>query len=397
MADPLGQSQVLPYLYGLSQKGHEIFLISFEKKQVRQDAIMELEDELEKNKIHWTHLWYTKKPPVLSTMLDVDRLKKKAKKIFPDNKIQIVHCRGYITALAGLWLKKKYNVRFLFDMRGFFADERVEGNLWNLKNPLYKWVYNYFKKKEKQFFIKADHIVSLTEKGKRIINDWKLVQADLPVTVIPCCADLDHFNYDTINIFSQESWRERLKIGKTDFIISYLGSIGTWYMPDEMLDFFNVLLAKRPEARFLFITAEPKEEIISAAVKKRIPAEQIIIQKASRSEVPLLLSLSNISVFFIKPVFSKSASSPTKMGEIMGMGIPLICNRNVGDINEIIDETKAGYAISDFNEKEYSDAVNRINNLLKIPKENIRESAKKYFSLSEGVEKYDGIYNQLSG
>ena len=36
-------------------------------------------------------------------------------------------------------------------MRGFWPDERVEGGLWNLQNPLYKLVYNYFKKKKETF------------------------------------------------------------------------------------------------------------------------------------------------------------------------------------------------------------------------------------------------------
>ena len=33
MTDPLGQSQVIPYLQGLSKHGYEIFLLSCEKKQ----------------------------------------------------------------------------------------------------------------------------------------------------------------------------------------------------------------------------------------------------------------------------------------------------------------------------------------------------------------------------
>ena len=34
MTDPLGQSQVIPYLQGLSKAGYDIFLLSCEKKQV---------------------------------------------------------------------------------------------------------------------------------------------------------------------------------------------------------------------------------------------------------------------------------------------------------------------------------------------------------------------------
>jgi hypothetical protein len=32
MTDPLGESQVIPYLEGLSKLGHRIYILSFEKK-----------------------------------------------------------------------------------------------------------------------------------------------------------------------------------------------------------------------------------------------------------------------------------------------------------------------------------------------------------------------------
>jgi glycosyltransferase involved in cell wall biosynthesis len=396
MSDPLGQSQVIPYLKGLSGMGHEIFLLSCEKRNIDAGDISKLQNELEKSGIHWSYLNYTKRPPVLSTLFDIRKIKKESKRIVLENKIDIVHCRGYITALAGLWLKSKFGLKFVFDMRGFFADERVEGGLWNLKNPIYNWVYNYFKKKEKMFFRDADQIVCLTENGKEIINSWKIKNEPLPVTVIPCCADLDFFDRSNVNEKEKISLMNNLGLTENDFVISYLGSVGTWYMPDEMLDFFKVLSEKRKESKFLFISPDSPETIISSAIRKGISPENIIVRKAKRTEVPLYVSSSQLSIFFIKPVFSKRASSPTKMGEIMGMGVPLICNRNVGDVNKIIDDSKAGYALSEFTREEYITAVNKIDELLEIPPEQIREAAKKYFSLSDGVEKYHHIYTQLS-
>ena len=67
--------------------------------------------------------------------------------------------------------------------------------------------------------------------------------------VIPCCTDENLFQSKNIS-----DKREELGIKKDDFILSYVGSIGTWYMLDEMLDFFKVLNEKKPNAKFLFIT-----------------------------------------------------------------------------------------------------------------------------------------------
>ena len=52
--------------------------------------------------------------------------------------------------MIGLALKIKYGVKFIFDMRGFWADERLDGNIWNRNNILFKQIYQFFKSKEKQ-------------------------------------------------------------------------------------------------------------------------------------------------------------------------------------------------------------------------------------------------------
>ena len=65
---------------------------------------------------------------------------------------------------------------------------------------------------------------------------------------------------------------------------------------------------------------------------------KLIVKQGKRYEVPVLLSFSNYALFFIKPCYSKISSSPTKHGEIMAMGIPVITNRGVGDVEEIVVE-----------------------------------------------------------
>ena len=59
-------------------------------------------------------------------------------------------------------------------MRGFYADERVDGKIWSLDNFIYKKIYNYFKSKEKEFLQFSDYTISLTENGKKEILIWNL-------------------------------------------------------------------------------------------------------------------------------------------------------------------------------------------------------------------------------
>jgi glycosyltransferase involved in cell wall biosynthesis len=390
MTDNLGQSQVIPYLKGLSAKGHTFHLISCEKHSFNTKEFGVIHSILNEANIEWHPLQYTSSPPILSTLLDVRRIKKTARQIIKEKKIDIIHCRSYISSLAGLQMKKQFGTKFIFDMRGFWADERMEGKIWDLNNPLYRLIYRYFKKKEKQFLLHADYVITLTEKAKEEITSWKLTNHLIPIQVIPCCADLELFNRNTIDEKLREEWRAKLAIDKFDFVLSYLGSIGTWYMLDEMLDFIKVLLLKINNAKFLFITPEPPLQILKKAEQKGILPDRIIIQKALRNDVPALLSLSSISIFFIKPVFSKKASSPTKMGEVMGMGIPIISNKGIGDVDSILSNN--GFTINEFSEKEYNRIIENIILPQQTDSGEIRNTAIKYFSLNDGVEKYDFVY-----
>jgi glycosyltransferase involved in cell wall biosynthesis len=392
MTDQLGQSQVIPYLSGLSARGHEIWLMSAEKPEPYTRDEQLIAELLGINGIHWIPFPYTSSPPVLSTIKDIRRMRREALRCVLENKIDALHCRSYISALTGMFVKRKTGRPWIFDMRGFWADERVDGGIWNLKNPLFRLIYKYFKRKEKQYLRDAAGVVSLTRNAALEINSWKGFE-HIPVNVIPCCADLQLFKKDS---FQVDFFRTTLKINPDAFVLSYLGSLGTWYMLDEMLDFFKILVTQKPKAIFLFITGDEPELIISKALNKGISPEAIRVRKAARKEVPLLASLSSASIFFIKPVFSKKASSPTKMGELMSMGIPLICNSGVGDVEQILLEGGNGLLVHNFNDSDYNLVVNQLDRIIQMNPQQEIACAEKYYSLENGINLYDQLYRRIA-
>ena len=395
MTDALGRSQVIPYLVGLSSKGHTIHIISCEKKSALQTERADVKEILRRNKIHWHPLSFSTQPPLLSKVMDVVKIKRKSRELQQKESFDIVHCRSYIAALAGLELKRKYNVRFVFDMRGFWADERIDGNIWNLKNPIYRTIYYYFKRQEKLFFHHADAVISLTQNGKTVIEEIFGKEIARKTTVIPCCTDIELFSRENVSAGKTKQLKTSLGLSDSNFVLSYLGSVGTWYLPDEMLLFFKKLKTKFPDARFLFISGDEPSHIKRKASETGIDPDDIIVVKAARESVPAYLSLSDASVFFIKPVFSKKASSPTKQAEIMSMGIPAICNSGVGDTDLIFAGNDAGLVLKDFSEAEMKTVIGEMDEILKLDPAQIRKKAIKMFSLNDGVEEYHSIYNTI--
>lgn len=394
MTDPLGQSQVLPYLKKLAEKNIKIHLVSFEKPAAFLQHREAIEKFVQSSNIIWHPLSYTKYPPIFSTIYDVWKMYKKAKDLASIHPIELVHCRSYIAALVGEKLKRKLKLKFIFDMRGFYADERVDGKIWNLKNPIYRLIYFFFKNKERDFIEQADYVVCLTYKAKEIIHSWSYAQKCL-IEVIPCCADLERFDALKVDTHQKSDLQHKLGIASDDIVVSYLGSIGTWYMLSEMLDFFSVFLKKHPKAKFLFITGDSKSHILQEAIQKNIPEKCILIQKAAYSDVPLYASLSTFSLFFILPVFSKSASSPTKQGELMGLQIPIICNAGVGDTDYVVNTYHSGKLVTEFSTLEYQKVIDLLPQILALNKSEIRKGAEAFYSLEIGVERYYNVYQKL--
>ena len=147
LTDPLGQSQIIPYIIGLSKKGYQFTIVSFEKKENSASSSI-IAEILREDGIAWIPLTYTRRPPVFSTVYDIFRLKRQATLLHQENRFHLIHCRSYITSLVGHAMKRKFKIKFIFDMRGFWADERVDGGLWNLRNPIFYIIYRFFKKKE---------------------------------------------------------------------------------------------------------------------------------------------------------------------------------------------------------------------------------------------------------
>lgn len=395
MTDPLGQSQVLPYIIGLTEKGYTFHLISFEKEDRFAQYRSQIQAICDKHNISWHPQTYHKKPPILSTLRDLRKMQDVALQLHQKHAFQLIHCRSYISAFVGLHFKRKKKAKFLFDMRGFWADERVDGELWNLKNPLYNIIYRFFKKKERAFLQEADGIVSLTENGKKEMLTWQVptLKAD-KIHVIPCAADFDVFTLKTQE--SQAVAKQRLQIPTESFVVSYLGSLGTWYLLDEMLLFFQKVKEHKPKAKFLFLTndahAIKEEKLQSLGLQK----DDLIVRFSPRSEIASYMHASDVSITFIKSSYSKKSSSPTKIGEILAMGIPIICNNeNVGDIKELMEKLDCGIALNDYSNEAIQAAIAQLDILCNKEPHKIRASAFDYYALTNNVMKYEKLYKQL--
>lgn len=382
MLEPLGQSQVISYLEKLAPN-RRIHLISFEKLRDWGEtaARQVMRDRLEKSGIAWHPLRYHKAPSAPATAYDIAVGTFTAIRLARWHRLTIVHARSYVPALIGLAVKRATGAKLLFDMRGFWADERVDGGLWPANGRLFRMT----KALERRFLLASDHIVTLTHASAMEIRRLRYLAGKTPpITVIPTCADLDLFSIQGPSPTSP-------------FVLGYVGSVGTWYLLDEMLRCFQELLAIEPDARLLVVNRGEQELIRERAKMLHINPSNLEIVAAEHRDMATLIGRMSAGMAVIKPVYSKIASAPTKLAEYLGCGVPVLGNDGVGDMAEILESRQVGVVLQDFSDDSLRSGVGGLVELAREPRtrDRCRQAAIELFSLDRGVAAYEAIYNEL--
>lgn len=386
--DPLGQSQIIPYLKEISRRrGVRYLLVTHDKApQRRKAAFSSLRRELKEAGISWVSLNYHKNPKVIAKIYDISCGFFTCFALVIKHRIKLIHGRSFVGAFIGMLLKKLFRVKFLLDYRGLWADERVDGSLWPRGGFLYK-ISKYI---ERLLIESADEIVVLTKMAQRAIEDFDyLSKKKITIEVIPTCVDIKRFGgRNEIPAPQQEN---RLTL-------LYLGSLGTWYMLDEMIDFFIELRNEFEGSDFLLVTPAEEDLIKSAMLKKNIPDSRYCVKNVPYRDVPEMLMAADLSIMFIKPLFSKISSCPTKFGESLSCGIPVVINYGIGDCDEIVKTNRVGVVIDSFNGDAYRNAIRDLKNILSRKQElknRCRAVAADSFSLDRGARSYYEIYSRL--
>ena len=384
MLEPLGQSQVIAYLLALADE-YRIHLLSFEKPAdlAQVESCRTLEERLARGGIRWHPMRYHKRPPLLSTVWDMIRGAAASLRIARRERISIFHGRNVICSAMTMPAARWTGGRMIADIRGFWVDERIDGGMiarGGIAHCILKPI-------EKRALQTADRIVTLTESSvPHLRSDPRFGRPRAAIEVIPTCTDLDRFR-----IFEAPQ--------RQPFVLGYIGSVGTWYLLDEMLRSFRFLQAAIPDARLLVVNRNEHARIAQRAADLGISTKALKISAASHADMPRQIARMTAGMALIKPCFSKIASAPTKLGEYLGCGVPCFGNMGVGDVGSLLHGERVGVAVDRFDDDALRNGVGALIALCREEglQQRCRAAAERHFSLADGVSSYRNIYRGLAG
>lgn len=398
LRQPLVQTQVIPYLLEIAKDGAAIELLTFEpgiKKQWTPESIDNQRRELRKIGIEWHLLPYHKRPSALATLYDIFRGTCRIRRLVKRKKIDILHCRVHVPMLMGTIARKtsRNKPKLLFDIRGFFPEEYTDAGVW----PENGWIYKTVKRIERWLMCESDAFVLVAEKARDILfPEARETGSDVlgrPVEVIPCCVDFVQRFAGTPDILRAE-YRERLGIADR-YVVIHVGALGGLYLTEEIADILSVLKEANAKTFALFLTQSEPQKIVSLLEQKGFSERDFLVTKVPAADVQGYLEASDVGLSLVKASYSTLSRSPTKIPEYLACGLPVIANRGVGDVDELIEQNKVGVLIDDFSKASYLKAFAEVEALGNIDAR-CRETARSNFDLELiGGKRYRRIYSRL--
>lgn len=384
LLEPLGQSQVMAYLRGLSES-YRITLISFEKPEDAADkaAMERVRADCQAHGIRWLPQRFHHRPKGLAPAWSMVVFLWLCLREVRRGNAQLIHARSYIPAAVALVVNRLTGTPFIFDMRALWPEELITAGRLRRSSPMHRAIV----RAERACLRRAAAVVSLTEAAVGYLRKTYLGElAGQRIAVIPTCADLDRFR----------------PAPRGDGPALY-GCIGTvlsgWFRLDWLAAFLHAAAERDPEARFEIITRDNEVTVRAgiggdAAFQARLsvyPMPPERVHEAVQKQTAL-------AMFFTKGL-SKLGSSPTRMAEILGCGLPVVANAGVGDVARIITRYRVGVLVADGSPESMTAALDELEILMQdrdLPAR-CRHAAQTEFSLAVGTEAYCELYRHTLG
>ena len=191
------------------------------------------------------------------------------------------------------------------------------------------------------------------------------------LTFVPCCVSRIQFSSA-----ARDEVRRALSLDDK-LVFVYLGSIARYqHIPDGLIPFFKVLAAECADAHLLCLTRET-ESMRSALASGGVALDRATVLNLPHDRVAEHLCAADAGLLLRAPSNMNRYSRPTKLGEYLASGLPIILSRGMGETDALVEKSGAGLVVDVFGRDEAGlrQEAERVIMRLRVDGERMRASA----------------------
>ncbi len=353
----VGSSQITPLILGLAERGKSVCLVTFEKVKP-SDALIEI---FSRAGVVWIAKDFGRNGSI-GGLIRLNALRRSVPSSL------VLHGRSDIATAAAIL--SRVNAPVLWDVRSLWSDQRLLiGSVgWNrFTAKAARALENLAARKSSAMTTLTAAVVPILEQRHKRIPTIR--------EVIPTCVQTSKF------------LPSPMPVGQMTCLLS--GTFNNYYDIERMK---QVLETVRESLNLKVIWARAGE---SPSWELGVGEDEIIT--ATHSEMPKLVRESHFGIAICKPDNQESlaAAVPTKIGEFLASGRPMIVSNGIGDLDQMLVSTLTGVIVDE--DSSLDDLAKQVTDLINDPMtpERCRELAMKHFDMETSIDRYLDVYERM--
>ncbi len=256
-------------------------------------------------------------------------------RIARENGVTIMHGQALYSFMHILRANDRIGAKILFDIHGVAPEEtEMTGGHPSRIKAVTNWEIDALKKADVRIFVSSK---------MKSFFDRKYGFSNLPYTVIPCCVHPEKFRMPHETRMAKKA---RLGLEKK-FIVLYLGTLSAWQWPKAMFSLFSQIYRERSDALFYLLLPHYEHEKARSFLREHdLPEKSFRMEEVPHSEVGEYIGLGDVGLLLREPSPVNYVSSPTKFGEYLAAGVPVIATADIGDSSGMLTADRVGLIVS---------------------------------------------------
>ena len=250
-----------------------------------------------------------------------------------------IYTRSVIAFGDASRIAHKYHIKHIHDVRGIVTAEALLQQNW-MRGRIYSAGLRLL---ETIALNKADRLSCVSHR----LGSWiESRNGRTDYTVIPSCvSETDH----VLDLDERKRMRERLGYYQKCKVICYVGSfLAKWQKIRSIIYICKSVSLINPWSRFLFIT--PHSSILKDMIKNiGLDISKCYITSCGQSEVTTYLKACDAGIIIRDDTLVNNVACPTKIGEYLNAGLPVLLTKNIGDMSELVDKNSVGLIVEETN------------------------------------------------